>query len=557
VLTLDATNEELYPGQAGDESPNCFHGSSTTNIHFHGTHVTPDGLGDNVLLQLRPDLNVTADSVHQDFEKIFSNGPPVTWLHLPETWRKRQEDLLIEYDRTAYWNNVQGLPPEHQLWPKAKERIDMGLWPQYQIGAYPYCFDLTPYTEDAQGRPTGYLMGQCPGTHWYHAHKHGSTAINVMNGMVGAFVIEGDYDDALAAIYPDLKNPDKQVERVMIIHNLSDKPNVARGNIHLGVVFSSPTLLVNGQREPTITMRPGEIQFWRMVNATIKAVTTVVGFEPSGGWEIRQIAQDGVQFSYENYVAQPIQMFSSTGRWRPYSFAPGNRMDLLVKAPSTEGTFVFKLNDTTSGPSEILTVKVAGEPTSMQFPNEGDYPKFPRFLQDIQTKDLDRPARTLNFGWEAKRPGPGPNSHNKAPQFTIDGKKFSGNYDQTMVLNAVEEWTLLNSTSTIAHPFHIHVNPFQVVEVYDPGASPKLYRPEKDFIWQDVIAIPPSILDPVTGEVREQGYVKIRHRFVDFVGSYVLHCHMLAHEDRGMMQLVRVVSTEQDAAKPPPAVPHH
>ena len=44
-------------------------------------------------------------------------------------------------------------------------------------------------------------MGQAPGTHWYHAHKHGSTAINVGNGMTGAFIIEGKYDDDLNAFY--------------------------------------------------------------------------------------------------------------------------------------------------------------------------------------------------------------------------------------------------------------------------------------------------------------------------------------------------------------------
>ena len=46
-------------------------------------------------------------------------------------------------------------------------------------------------------------MGQAPGTHWYHAHKHGSTAINVAEGMTGLFIIEGEYDDAIQAAYGD------------------------------------------------------------------------------------------------------------------------------------------------------------------------------------------------------------------------------------------------------------------------------------------------------------------------------------------------------------------
>lgn len=234
-------------------------------------------------------------------------------------------------------------------------------------------------------------------------------------------------------------------------------------------------------------------------------------------------------------------------------------MDILVKAPPTGGPYVFVLTDTTAlAPFDILTVKVTGNAVSMEFPTKDNYPAFPPFLaKDIEASELNQKPRTLDFGWEAGRSSPGPDPKtNKAAEFMIDGRKFSGkDYDQTVLLDAVEEWTLNNSTSAIAHPFHIHVNPFQVVEICDPTISPEPYKPEKNFLWQDVIAIPPSLLDG-DGKVTNQGYVKIRHRFVDFVGSYVLHCHMLAHEDRGMMQLVRVVSKE-DADKKPPAVPHH
>jgi FtsP/CotA-like multicopper oxidase with cupredoxin domain len=564
ILKLDSPSTILYPDAAGDSSPNCFHGSSTTNMHFHGTHVTPDGLGDNVLLQLRPDSNVTEQSVRDAFKQIFANGPPAKWMDLPETWRKRQEDLLKDYDRNAIWNGVKGaLPPEHQLWPPTEKRINEGLWPQYQIGVYPYCFDLPKYSEDAQGNPIGFQMGQCPGTHWYHAHKHGSTAINVMNGMVGAFIIEGDYDTALQAIYPGLRTPDGKTEKVLVVHNRNDSPNMPRGNIHHGR-FSSPTLLVNGQRNPLIVMQPGEIQLWRMVNSSVKALLTIDRFTSAAGGtppEIRQIAQDGVQFKYENYVEQPILNYLKTGQCRPAAFSPGNRMDLLVQAPSS-GEFTLQVVDTTAGSSPLLTVRVEGTPMADQFPIQANYPAFLPFLKDIKDADLNQTGRPpLNFGWEPGRPNQGP-IDGKAPQFMINGKQFKGeNYDQTMTLDAVEEWTLENTTSGIAHPFHIHVNPFQVVEIYDPNLpeGQKKYTSPGNHIWQDVIAIPPSILEKDSSGkviVKDKGYVKIRHRFVDFAGSYVLHCHMLAHEDRGMMQLVRVIRKE-DVGKPATPVPHH
>jgi FtsP/CotA-like multicopper oxidase with cupredoxin domain len=100
-----------------------------------------------------------------------------------------------------------------------------------------------------------------------------------------------------------------------------------------------------------------------------------------------------------------------------------------------------------------------------------------------------------------------------------------------MPLGDVQDWLLTNTTS-MAHPFHIHINPFQIVEIVDK-VNGKTYTPDGDLIWQDVIAIPPK-----------GGSVRIRSRFADFTGTYVLHCHILAHEDRGMMQLVRVVKKE-------------
>ena len=86
------------------------------------------------------------------------------------------------------------------------------------------------------------------------------------------------------------------------------------------------------------------------------------------------------------------------------------------------------------------------------------------------------------------------------------------------------------NTSGSPHPIHIHVNPFQVVEFFDPGkmAQPMTFTPE-EAIWRDTIVVPPN-----------NGHVKIRHRFLTYFGSYVMHCHILIHEDVGMMVKVKV-----------------
>jgi hypothetical protein len=90
---------------------------------------------------------------------------------------------------------------DQAIWDADKAVNDKGGWPQYYIGVTPYCFVL-PHKPGNEPVDKGDLrMGQAPGTHWYHSHKHGSTAINVMNGMTGVFIVEGQYDDDLNSFY--------------------------------------------------------------------------------------------------------------------------------------------------------------------------------------------------------------------------------------------------------------------------------------------------------------------------------------------------------------------
>lgn len=105
--------------------------------------------------------------------------------------------------------------------------------------------------------------------------------------------------------------------------------------------------------------------------------------------------------------------------------------------------------------------------------------------------------------------------------FTIDNSPF--NHDVvniTVQAGDVEEWTIRNDSRGY-HPFHIHVNEFQVVE--EDGVR------IEDPIWHDVL-----LLEPLKT-------YKIRHRFGDYDGKTVLHCHFLPHEDWGMMQLIDIL----------------
>ena len=92
-----------------------------------------------------------------------------------------------------------------------------------------------------------------------------------------------------------------------------------------------------------------------------------------------------------------------------------------------------------------------------------------------------------------------------------------------MRLGAVEEWTIRNTHEHDDHMFHIHTNPFQVVEI---GG-----QPQADRMWRDTVVVP----RPAKG-----GSTVIRTRFLDYTGVFMLHCHMMNHEELGMMQAVEV-----------------
>jgi suppressor of ftsI len=112
------------------------------------------------------------------------------------------------------------------------------------------------------------------------------------------------------------------------------------------------------------------------------------------------------------------------------------------------------------------------------------------------------------------------------------------------VRGTLEEWTLVNQT-TDDHPFHIHVNGFQVISV-----NGKRYRANGH---QDIVNIPAQTL--VDGKLVD-GKVVIRQRFKRFTGWFVFHCHILQHEDAGMMATIQVRKSRHDPIKPPPEYRH-
>ena len=639
----------LSPGSTPplfDSMPNCFHGSSTGNLHFHGTHTNPNATGDNVFLGVRPSPRngqgqptVTGASVKADFDAFFKNCRtnlqanslnqwPTNWSSDPaiKHWALgpdspgfvSQETLLKAFDAGLPALNPPLVPDPRALWPvdAAQNGANPPVWPQYYVGAFPYCFVLPTYKGVGPGLP---LMGQSPGTHWYHAHKHGSTALNVANGMTGAFIIEGpSYDDVLNAFYNPYRSGDTKTlwtrqQITMVVNMLGGVPNLEAAS------GGKAAFSINGQQSPNLTMYAGEVQMWRIVNSSAISGFYLPNLPPGFTW--RQLAQDGVQFDDTNYQAS-----GSHGTWStPIFVAAGNRIDLLVQAPPTvptgSSTFPVRVAQsvTVSGAQtaatgsyvpffDILVIaRKAGEPVMPLLPH---MPARPPFLTNIKTVDPTTPTpRVLVFNTAPVGGG--------TSQHTINNVKFSEDNPWPVTAGKTEAWQIFNTTAgRIDHPFHIHINPFQVVALFNPNEPltntanqvvsetingktapvPRYYfkgtpasptfaanqcmidaqpgdspnkpnatwvpcakplvqlpggppQPGKwsSSVWWDVFPIPAGFNGTLPANLPANtpivpGYFTLWSRFVDYTGNYVMHCHILAHEDRGMMMSVEVAA---------------
>ncbi|MEA2571471.1 MAG: hypothetical protein QOI24_3472 [Acidobacteriota bacterium] len=284
---------KVYPTL--DKFPDCFNESIITNVHFHGTHTNPGSTGDNVFLQIMPSPRsadsdrtpaVDAASVQTPFAAFFQKcEEELSSATVPKQWPRLWTDAPKSF-RTWAENTVKKNEPSDKPWSTQNgAAIENGAWPQYFVGAVPYCYRLPDYTpatwppasqavmmsahaggagaaemDETQSPERPLIMGQAPGTHWYHAHKHGSTTINVSNGMTGVFIIEGKYDED---IRKRLNPPSGPTQHVLVIQQLGGTPFLARGARGVDPYFS-----VNGQLQPVITMRPGEVQWWRIANTS-------------------------------------------------------------------------------------------------------------------------------------------------------------------------------------------------------------------------------------------------------------------------------------------------
>lgn len=377
------------------------------------------------------------------------------------------------------------------------------------------------------------------GIYWYHPHLHGSTSSQVVSGMFGAILVK-DPDDPFAAS-PEIR------ERVIFASKLSLNAQGRTDSFYDAVLPAGSGFLLNGAYQPTIVMRPGEVQVWHFINSA-----TFFPFNPVlDGHVMQAFARDGNTFPkrFLQVDATTAGNFSNQ-RWPGNALYPGGRLSVVVKASETPGAYDLRsaLAPSSNGEEIVARVIVEGGSLSTVFPSALDL-QPPEDQVPISDEELAlgggrQRAFVLSFEKKDNALLPQPQPPGEAWYVPLgDGADSVANIvfatgdgtpdsvmlapfqsslasSQTVPLNAVEEWTVYNPKNGYPHPFHLHVNECCVVRVNGEKITP---------YWADTLPVPPK------------GNITFRIRFKEFTGAFVWHCHALDHEDMGMMQRVEVV----------------
>jgi FtsP/CotA-like multicopper oxidase with cupredoxin domain/peroxiredoxin len=372
-----------------------------------------------------------------------------------------------------------------------------------------------PYRDIKPGQAQDYEIkipkNHVAGTFWYHPHRHGSVALQVSSGMSGALIIEGGLDDVTEIkaahdrifVFQQIPFDDKgQVENLPILYD--GKPVK---HWHETGRFTT----INGAALPVITLRPGEVERWRFIHAGVHELITV----RLDGHKLHEIATDGIPLG---------RMAARNG----VELQPGNRSDVLIKA-GAPGIYLLRDADlpadgalqASEKPERFLAkVVVAGPAKEMDLPESAALAGFAPF-KEITDEEIQGRKTTLVFRADEEH---------KPPRYFIDDRQFDPvSVPRRVLLGTAEEWTLSSTEGN--HPFHLHVNPFEVIK-RDPETGKIVER-----VWRDTVLV--AAKKPVT----------IRVRYLDFTGKTVLHCHNLAHEDLGMMQNIEMVRTPAELKK--------
>ncbi|HLB92825.1 MAG TPA: multicopper oxidase domain-containing protein [Terriglobales bacterium] len=393
-----------------------------------------------------------------------------------------------------------------------------------------------------------------PGLYWYHPHIHGFTKAQVLGGASGALIVEGieRADKAVAGLPErvliirdqDLLNPNAPPAKwePVVPKNLIDRDGDAANN---GTGFGKPAkdLSINfvpapypDYRPAVIEMKPEEQQLWRVLNAsgiTYLNLQLLYGQTPQ---PLGLVAIDGVPLNQNGLARDFVDWQTHLG------IPPGARMEFIVKGPPSgvSGLLVTKTVDT--GPSgendpnraisTVVATKDAVDPSSK-------LPQLSAANSPLRPSQLPwlggvAPARTRRLYFSEKLVDP--NDPTSATEFylTVDGQTpqmfdpKSGVPNIIAKQGTVEDWIIENRSAEL-HAFHIHQLHFLLLDY--------LGKPVNEPFLRDTVNVP-----YYNGRTLRYPSIKVRMDFRDLntIGDFLYHCHLLEHEDGGMMGLIRV-----------------
>jgi FtsP/CotA-like multicopper oxidase with cupredoxin domain len=399
-----------------------------------------------------------------------------------------------------------------------------------------------------------------PGLYWYHPHIHGFSKAQVLGGASGALIVEGieranrevaGLKERVFVIRDqDLMNPkappskSEPVVPKMLIDRDGDSANTGTGFGTPAKDLSINFVPVPYPEYPTavIQMKPSERQLWRVLNASAITYLNLAVLFKRAPQQLGVVAIDGVPLNENGNAENSIE-------WRDHiGVPPGSRVEFIVSGPplGVNGLLVTRTVDTGSGgendPNRAIStiVAAADAPEPRSTLNAKPEPLPPPTLPWLGSVT---PVRVRKLYFSEKLEDPKNPLSATTFYLTVEGQTpaaFDPNSAEPNIIvkqGDVEDWIIENRSNEL-HDFHIHQLHFMLVD------------------WSGVPVNEPFLRDTVNvpfyvNKMLQYPSVRLRMDFRDpnTIGTFVYHCHLLEHEDGGMMGLILVEPA--DTKKPP------
>jgi len=552
TLNVDLNNKlpddpNCPPTPFEHNTPNCF---NVTNLHTHGFHVSPSGKSDNVFLEIHP-----GESKDYAFDLPKDHPAGTFWYHSHrhgstsvQVSSGMEGAIIVRGTRTYADKAKNGIADIDTVLKqtggkKVTERIALFQQVQYS------CIDKKDgITFDCSNPENKSNIGQ----------------IAQFKGQFGSWKKTGRYTTINGLVQPNIPVHAGQIYRWRLIHG------GLRDTIALRIT-KGRTLTPNALLMASKGIAPANELAWTTKNCLLNQNIPQFEFAVDGLTR-RTMVQKTVNILQPGYRSDILTVFPEKGVYCVLDdqLAPASEVNSDILTP----------DETAITPTEpkdrrlLALIFVQGE-GKVDVVNLKSYlgdelykgnPELPQPVRD----DL-RELKIAEFSPHADLPASKDNGHQEATfniqvdptlEFQINKHPYSPDrIDHLLKLGTVDDWDLTSDLSN--HPFHIHVNPFQIISITKKvnGTEQSIFdasghcteldlkddkgKPTPDPQYCDQIGI---FRDTIF--VKEGYHIVIRTKYETFDGDFVLHCHILDHEDQGMMQIVRIESPTNPITTP-------